>query len=49
MKEELINELVDIINKCSEEAKVVEVFSREWTWIASRKTLAEQLLIKFND
>jgi len=44
---ELGNHLAKIIKECSENMNELETGSNDWSWIASKKSLAESLLIKF--
>ena len=46
-KRDLGNYLADIIKKCSEGMSNEQVNSQGWIWLASKKTFAESILIKF--
>ena len=46
-KRDLGNYLAEVIKECSYGMKQSESGSAEWSWLASKKTLAESILIKF--
>ncbi len=46
-KRDLGNHLAEVIKECGEGMKQLETGSRDWTWLASKKTLAESILIQF--
>lgn len=46
-KRDLGNHLAEIIKECSEGMSKEQVNSQGWIWLASKKTLAESILIKF--
>ncbi len=46
-KRDLGNYLAEVIKECSYAMKQSETGSAEWSWLASKKTLAESILIKF--
>tara|TARA_R110002051_G_scaffold171427_1_gene241955 strand:- start:220 stop:414 length:195 start_codon:yes stop_codon:yes gene_type:complete len=41
------NHLASEIKECSKEMKMLKIGSVEWTWFASKKTSAEDMLLKF--
>lgn len=47
LKTELTKYLVDIIKNSSEEAYDLSIGTPEWLWVAAKKQLAEDLLLKF--
>jgi len=46
-KRDLGNYLAEVIKECSYSMKQLETGSVEWSWLASKKTLSESILIKF--
>lgn len=46
-KRDLGNHLAKVIEECSDGMGKLETGSRDWTWLASKKTLAESILIQF--
>lgn len=46
-KRDLGNHLAEIIKECSEGMSKEQVNSQGWIWLASKKTLAESILIQF--
>tara|TARA_R110000868_G_scaffold76573_6_gene220187 strand:- start:16126 stop:16503 length:378 start_codon:yes stop_codon:yes gene_type:complete len=46
-RRELGNHLAEVIQDCRERIKMEDVNSQGWIWLASKKTLAEDILIKF--
>ena len=46
-KRDLGNHLADVIKECSEGMSKEQINSQGWIWLASKKTLAESILIKF--
>jgi len=47
IKRDLGNHLAEVIKECSKGMNQLETSSRDWTWLASKKTLAESILIQF--
>lgn len=47
VKHDLGNHLAKVIKQCSAEMKELKTGSVDWTWLASKKTLAESILIQF--
>ena len=46
-RRELGNHLAEVIQDCRERIKMEDINSQAWIWLTSRKTLAEDILIKF--
>lgn len=46
-KRDLGNHLADVIKECSKGMSKEQTNSQGWIWLASKKTLAESILIKF--
>lgn len=46
-RRDLGNHLANVIKECSEGMSKEEVNSQGWIWLASKKTLAESILIQF--
>ena len=46
-RRDLGNYLTNVIKECSEGMGKEEVNSQGWIWLASKKTLAESILIQF--
>lgn len=46
-KRDLSNHLAEIIKECSDGMSKEQVKSQGWVWLASKKTLAESILIQF--
>lgn len=46
-KRDLGNHLAEIIKECSDGMSKEQVNSQGWVWLASKKTLAESILIQF--
>jgi hypothetical protein len=46
-KLDLGNYIAEIIKECTKAISKEQVNSQEWIWFASKKTLAESILIKY--
>jgi hypothetical protein len=46
-KRDLGNHIAEIIKECSEGMQKEQINSQGWIWLASRKSLAESILVRF--